>query len=103
MTKLQLVAAPTFKASVLIPVAGSKPVPVEFIFKHRTRTQLTEFATWCEGKTDVEIFLELVSGWNLEDAFSAESAALLLENYPGASLAVYRAYYNELTAAKLGN
>lgn len=31
---LKLIPNPTFKAKVLIPIAGGKPEPVEFTFKH---------------------------------------------------------------------
>jgi hypothetical protein len=42
MAKLKLVANPTFRAKVGIPVAGGPEVPVEFVFKHRTKTALDE-------------------------------------------------------------
>ena len=40
MGKFKLVAEPTFKATVNIPVAGGDSEPVEFTFKHRTKDQL---------------------------------------------------------------
>jgi Phage tail assembly chaperone len=104
MAKLKLVAAPTFRAKVGIPVAGGEAVPIEFIFKHRTRDALDEFIrTRAEQRDDLESFLEIVEGWELEDEFTRENAGLLLQNYIGAALAVYRAYVEELVQAKLKN
>jgi hypothetical protein len=103
MSRLQLKAAPTFKAVVQIPVAGGASVPVEFTFKHRTKSELDEFFKTRADQTDLQGFTAMVCGWDLEDVFSPENAALLLENYIGAALATYRVYIDELVRAKLGN
>lgn len=103
MAKLKLVAAPTFRAKVGIPVAGGEVVQVEFSFKHRTRDALDEFIRSRAEKGDAESFLEMVEGWELEDEFNAANVELLLQNYGGSALAVYRAYVEELVGAKLKN
>ena len=103
MAKLQLKAAPTFPAKVGIPVAGGEAVPVLMTFKHRTKTQLDEFIKSRVEKSDVESFMEMVIGWDLEDAFSEESVKELLENYIGAALATFEAYIDELVKAKAKN
>lgn len=103
MAKLTLNAAPAFKAKVGIPVAGGAAVDVEFTFKHRTKKELAEFVRTRADKSDNETFLEMVSGWDLEDAFTPESVDLLLENYIGAAVATYHKYVDELTKAKSGN
>ena len=104
MAKLTLVASPTFKAKVKIPVAGeADPVEVEFTFKHRTKTGLDEFLNSREGKTDAESFMDMASGWELEDPFALESVNLLLENYIGAAMATYHVYIDELVKAKVKN
>ena len=103
MGKLKLVADPTFKAKVLIPVAGGEPVPVEFTFKHRTRTALDEFINARTGKSDADAFMEMVVAWDFEEEFNRESVDLLLENYIGTALAVYRVYIDELVQAKVKN
>ena len=43
MAKLKLNPEPTFRAKVLVPVAGAAPVAVDFSFKYRTRSELREF------------------------------------------------------------
>lgn len=103
MAKLSLVAKPTFKAKVGIPVSGGDPVDVEFVFKHRTKTALDEFIKSRSEKSDVESFMDMVDGWDLADEFNAESVELLLENYIGTALATYRKYVDELVQAKLKN
>lgn len=103
MAKLTLKANPSFQAKVAIPVAGGASVDVLFTFRHRTKTELIEFVTSRQDKSDEETFLEMVTGWDLEDGFTPENVALLLENYIGAALAVYEAYKAELIKAKAGN
>lgn len=103
MGKLKLVANPTFKAKVGIPVAGGEPVEVEMVFKHRTKSDLDKFMSSREDKTDVESFMEMVDGWDLEDKFNKESVGLLLENYIGSALATYRVYVDQLVQARVKN
>lgn len=103
MSKLKLVANPTFKAKVGIPVAGGEPVEVELIFKHRTKKDLEAFIASREGKDDTDTFMEMVEGWNLDEPFNRENAETLLQNYIGAALEIFRAYLDELVKAKQKN
>lgn len=103
MAKLSLKAAPTFKAKVGIPVAGGKAEPVEFTFKHRTKSALDEFIQSRTDKTDVDSLLDMVEAWDLADEFNRENVELLLENYAGAAVAAYRVYIDELIQAKAKN
>lgn len=103
MAKLKLVANPTFKAKVGIPVAGGATVDVEMTFKHRTKSALDQFIRSRDGVSDSDALMEMVEGWELEDAFNKENVELLLENYIGTALATYRVYIDELVKAKLGN
>ena len=105
MAKLSLVANPTFQAKVGIPMAGedAKPVPVMLTFKHRTKSQLTEWLNSRQGKDDAESFLDMVSAWDLEDEFKKENIELLLENYAGTAREVLNVYVDQLFKAKLGN
>ena len=103
MAKLKLIAEPTFKAKVGIPVIGGEPVQVEMIFKHRTRSALTEWLTTREGKEEIDVFLDMVQGWDLEDPFNRDNALLLVENYHGAAYEALKTYVEQLKQAKLGN
>lgn len=101
--KFSLVPAPTFKATVAIQVPGGKPVDVEFTFKHRDRENFKEFVDGLEGRPDVDILMDIASGWELEDAFDEKNLEKLTSNYLGAGRAVLQAYINELTAARAKN
>jgi len=103
--KLKLVAAPTFKAKVGIPVAGGTEVKVEFTFTHRPKA---EYDAWAEtltneGVDEVSRVMSMVTGWDLEDPFNEENVRTLLDNYLGASVAIFRVYVEQMTRARLGN
>lgn len=103
MAKFILKANPTFAAKVAFPVAGGKSVDVLVTFKHRTKTELDEFLKTRDGRTDVESFMEMVVGWDLEDAFNRENVELLLENHLGVALATWKAYLDELVQHRTKN
>ena len=103
MAKLSIVAAPTFKAPVSIPIAGSAPVDVEFTFKHRTKDEMTAFLASREGLSDAQSLLEMVAGWDFAEPFTPESVEKMLQNYLGAAVNVYVKYIDELTKAKAKN
>lgn len=105
--KLSLSANPTFKAVVGIPVPGvTATSPVEFVFKHRTRTALK---TWRESidldadGVTVEHIMDMASGWDLDDAFGAEAIGAMLEEYPASGIVILVRYMQEMTDARLGN
>lgn len=103
MAKLKLVANPTFKAKVGIPVAGSDPVDMEFTFKHRTKAALDEFKKSSIGKSDAESLMDIIGGWDFEEEFTAENVASMMQNYQGSALAIYRVYCDQLEQVKLKN
>lgn len=103
MAKLVLTAAPTFKTNVMIPVPGKKPTPVEFIFKGRTKDEFKAFIESLSGREDVDVILDIATGWELDDAFDDESVEKMTQNYIGAARAIIETYLNELTSARLGN
>jgi hypothetical protein len=103
VAKFALKAEPTFVAKVAFPVSGGEPVDVRLTFKHRTKTALDEFLKTREARTDVESFLDMVVGWDLEDEFTRPNVELLLEHHIGVALATYRAYVDELVSHRRGN
>lgn len=103
MAKLNLKAAPTFKAKVGVKVPGGELVQVEFTFKHRTKSERIEWVKSLEGKSDADFFMQMVEGWDLSEPFNRENVDLLLENYDGTALETFRVYLEQLTQAKLGN
>lgn len=103
MAKLKLQAAPSFSANVGIPAAGGAVTEVNMTFRHRTKTELDAFIKDRVGKSDADSFMEMVTGWELEDPFTRESVELLLENYIGAAQATFLEYIDQLVQAKRKN
>lgn len=103
MATFKLEANPTFKAKVLIPVPGEKVAEVEFIFKHRTQKAFDEWLETADGKTNVDVTMDIACGWELADPFDAESIEKLFQNYMGSPKALINTYISELTSARLGN
>lgn len=101
--KFSLAVKPTFKAKVSIPVPGQAPELVEFTFKARSRDDFKEFIDGLKDREDVDVILDIASGWELEDAFDKDNLELLTQNYLGAARAIIEKYLSELTQARLGN
>lgn len=102
-TKFNLSVSPTFKAKVLIPIPGKTAEPVEFTFKGRTRDEFRKFVDDLKDREDVNVVMDIASGWDLEDAFDEVNVEILTQNYLGAARAIIEKYLNELTQARLGN
>lgn len=102
-TKFVLTPNPTFKAKVNIPIPGASPEPVEFIFKHRSKDDYLEWAKNLEGKDEVDMILEIATGWELADPFDRESVERMIQGYIGSARAIFDAYVFQQTNAKLGN
>jgi tail assembly chaperone len=120
MAKLSLVADPTFDAMVPVPVAsGPKPVLVRMTFKHRTRSELTEFYNSIRPDVsaddaaapdpdaavdkDTDAFMQCVTAWELTDEFTRENVRMFLNNYFGAARATFETYSKSLQGERLGN
>lgn len=101
--KFNLSASPTFKAKVTIPVAGGKPAEIEVTFKHRTRDAFKEFVENLTDREDVDVILDIASGWDLDDAFDADSLEELTQNHIGSARAIIETYIGELTSARTKN
>lgn len=103
MPRLTLKADPTFTAKVAIPVAGGPAAEVAFTFRHRTKTALAAFFESREGRTDVDLFMDMVVGWDLADEFNRDNVGTLLENRIGTAVATFQAYLEALTAHRAKN
>ncbi len=97
---------PTFTAPVKIPVPGETPETLIFTFRHKSKSQLKRFWEECKENNikDEEAIHEIVSGWNWADVeFSKEALVELIDNYPGAALAIIDGYSEGLHRGKVGN
>jgi hypothetical protein len=103
MAKLSLSANPTFESTVQIPVPGSKPVPVKFKFNAKTKDEFKAFIESLAERADVDVILEIASGWELEDPWGKESVTKLEQSYIGSAKAILETYIKDLSGARLGN
>lgn len=100
---------PTFEAEVSIPVPGGKPAKVKFILKHKSKSALKDFYASLtsvdgEGRQDNEALLDLVEDWKgVDQPFSPENLAVLVDNYPAAARAIFDAYHGALFEAREKN
>lgn len=112
-TTFKLIANPTFKGKVGIPLHGGGEQQIEFTFKHRTSKQFSEFLKSLGDKTiddtkteedhDIDYVMDVTEGWELTEPFTRENVATLLAHYLGASTAIGAAYTRYLYQVKQGN
>jgi hypothetical protein len=103
-SKFQLEAAPTFTATVQIPIHGQGTAPVVMKFKHRDREQMKALIdAHKEDVTNVRAVMDVAAGWDLDDEFSEENVAKLDRNYQGAAIAITTKYMTEIYQARMGN
>lgn len=104
MAKLTLKPDSTFKAKVMIPMAGAVDAPVMFTFQYRPASELAKLGEQFEKADDVQGQIMLVaSGWDLDDEFTAENVGLLIDQRPGASAAIIATYFKEAWGAREKN
>lgn len=123
MTTLTISQPKTFKADVAIPQLGSEPINVPFEFNVFTREELAKMQDeWMEQEpkvTDESItnidyvkklntfkvkqIKQLVASWGFDDAYNEKNIANLINTIIGSDDAIIRAYFSELTKARLGN
>lgn len=103
MFKLQ--PNPTFKTKVGISIAGqARPAEIEIEFKYLSKGSIKDYFDRMEGKTDADALGEIIVGWGgVDQAYDAESLALLLSNYPAAAADLFEAFRKELLEAKRKN
>lgn len=102
-SKFQLDPAPTFKATVQIPIHGGNTAPVVFEFKHVTKDEYNAMFSGDNVLPDVELVMKMCAGWDLDDEFNAASVEKLRQNYQQSMGAIVRAFVNEIGPARLGN
>lgn len=95
---------PVFVADVPLPVPGSAPVVVKFRFRHMGNdaywAMLTE--SRAKGEGAVDFLTRFVDGWegeNINAPFSLEALGRLVNNYPKAAGAIFKAFEAELIGA----
>lgn len=103
MFKLQ--AEPTFWASAPISVPGQKtPVPLEIEFRWYGREKLRTYLGSLSDRDDVDLLGEIIVGWKgVDEAYSPDALAKLLDLYPRSADAIFETFKDELLKAKEKN
>ena len=96
---------PTFPATVKIRAPGGEVQDLGVVFRHKRRDDVPLFFSDASEKerSDVDCILDIVESWDADEPLSAESIADMMQNYAGASAAIFRAWMDELLTARLGN
>jgi len=95
---------PTFRALVVIPVPGGKPMSLDVEFRHKKRDELKEWFESFTNRPEAECLMEIITGWhNCDLKFDQDALDLVLQNYTRAASAIMSKYTEEVTGAKLGN
>lgn len=103
---LKLLANPTFRAKVDIPLPGGEKASFVGVFKHRTADELREFSTGdaARERTDLQTAMEMLVGWEeVEADFSEAAVAQMLQQFHAAARVLGDTYVRELMQARLGN
>jgi len=103
MAKISLNPNPTFKAKAPIHVPGGRKAEIEWIFKYRDADEFKEFMEALDGRKDIDILMDIASGWDLEEAFDQKNLEVLTKKYIGSARATLETYVNELTGARAKN
>ena len=100
--KLTLIANPTFPSTVTVPTP-SGPASLDVVFKHKDREQYKEFVKDIDKREDIDVMLEIVESWGLEQEFNRENLQIFMTQYMAGPRAIIEDYFSKLTGAKLGN
>jgi hypothetical protein len=101
--KLRLVPDPTFRASAPVPVPGKGSADVEFEFRWRGQKDIDELLKSKKDHGNVELLMEILVGWELDDPFNRENVERFVDHYPAAAGAITHVYVKECYGAREGN
>jgi len=103
MAKITLNPNPTFKAKAPIHVPGGRKAEIEFKFKYRDADEFKELMDGLEGRSDVEILMDIAVDWDLDEAFDEKNVEKMTKKYIGSGRSVLATYIDELTGARVKN
>lgn len=95
---------PTFFAPVSIHVPGEGKGTFSVEFRHLDHDARTAYNDSLKSKTNLDALAEIMVGWREIDApFSRDNLKRLLDDYDGAVVALFKAYFDELSGASAKN
>lgn len=95
MAEFKFVPEATFKIDVEIPQLGKDPGVLTVTFRHK---KASEIQALLDDKilSNGEFVFDIMAGWAFPEEFNKENLNEFLENYPSATLALTRAFINEV-------
>lgn len=103
---LKLQPNPTFTANAELSVPGQeKTARVAVTFKHLSKNKIKDFFGNLEGKTDADALGEIITGWGdgIDEKYSPEALAELLDNYPAAAGELFECFRSNLLESRRKN
>lgn len=102
---LKIKADPYFTAPVAIPVPGQKePTVIHIKFVHMPAKAAKAYVEDAHERDDVDLLSGIVADWEGVDVpYSRETLTAVLEEYSGASLAIFRTWVRELNGERSKN
>jgi hypothetical protein len=98
---------PTFPATVQITRPGRDSMPLELVFKHKKASELASFLRTANGRTDMDMLMEMIESIDpaeKPEGLSDEDFLLQLgENYPTSRSDLLNTYLRELTESRVKN
>lgn len=102
----KIVPNPVFDAEVEVPVPGTEPATLVLTFKHKNREEVVEYFERISklDRIDAGTLMELIEGWkNVDSEFNEANLQKLMDNYHGATKAIFASYSIELAEGRRKN
>lgn len=100
--KLTIGPMPDFKLPVKFTLPNGEEARIVFTVKHKKAAEIQELYKREEMK-DHEFITAIASGWDLEDDFTPENIAALVDYYPASALALMGSYLGALAGQRVKN
>lgn len=101
--KLTLAALPDFKLPVKFMMPNGEEQSIVFTVRHMKASEVQEMYSSEKVTSDSDMIMNIATGWNLEEEFTAENAKLLVDYYPSAALALAGSYLQALAGQRVKN
>lgn len=101
---LKLQPNPTFDVDVKVPVPGAQDEPVTLTMRHMGRAAIAEYLARAKSAPECDSISEIVAGWHgVDNAFSQDNLARLLDDYPSLGGRIIQAWMDELVKGPVKN
>lgn len=99
--KLTLAPLPDFSLPVEFNLPTGEKQSITFKVRHMKASEMQDMYKPENQTSDADMIMNIATGWSLEEEFNADNAALLVDYYPGAALALAGAYLQALAGQRV--